>query len=148
MDNIQLNKLQMPTLKELPQTKEPKLDKGFKFTLLSQLEDENLQEQLTKMINKISEQGDKISKHMDIRDIKIYRQMITDFVAEITVRSHKFTRENILDRRGRHRVYGIVRTVNGKLDELAAELIKSEKDQIEILGRIGEIQGLLLDMLT
>ncbi|OON93833.1 MAG: hypothetical protein ATN31_05150 [Candidatus Epulonipiscioides saccharophilum] len=148
MDNIKLNQLQMPTLKELPQTTEPKIDKGFKFTLISQLDDQNLQEELTKMVNKISDQGSKISKHMDIRDIRLYRQMITEFIGEITVRSHKFTRENVLDRRGRHRVYGIVRTINNKLDQLAEELIKSEKNQLEVLERIGEIQGLLLDMLT
>ncbi|ONI45878.1 hypothetical protein AN641_02950 [Candidatus Epulonipiscioides gigas] len=148
MDNIQLNKLQMPTLKELPQNKDIQSDKGFKFTLISQLNDENLQEELTKMINKISEQGSKISKHMDIRDIKVYRQMITEFISEVTTRSHKFSRENVLDKRGRHRVYGIVRTVNEKLDALAAELMRTEKNQIEILEKIGEIQGLLLDIVT
>ena len=35
-----------------------------------------------------------------------------------------------------------------KLDELAQELIKDEKDHIAILGKIDEIRGLLLDILT
>ncbi len=34
------------------------------------------------------------------------------------------------------------------LDELAQELVKDEKDHISILNRIGEIRGLLLDILT
>ena len=67
---------------------------------------------------------------------------------EIVNRSHKFSRENFLDRRGRHRVYGIVRLVDGKLDELAQELMKEEKDEIEILAKVGEIRGLLLDIFT
>ena len=37
--------------------------------------------------------------------------------------------------------------VDGKL-ELAQELVKDEKDHITILSKIGEIQGLLLDILT
>ena len=60
----------------------------------------------------------------------------------------KFSRENFLDRRGRHRVYGIIRLIDSNLDELASELVEDEKDHLSILARIGEIRGLLLDILT
>ena len=50
--------------------------------------------------------------------------------------------------RGRHRVYGIIRLIDENLDELAQELVEDEKNQIDILSRIGEIEGLLLDILT
>ena len=32
------------------------------------------------------------------------------------------------------------------LDDLAQELVKEEKDHIAVLGKIGEIRGLLLDV--
>lgn len=67
---------------------------------------------------------------------------------EVVFRSHKFSRENFLDRKGRHRVYGLVRLIDANLDELAQELVKDEKDHIKILSVIGEIRGLLLDILT
>ena len=38
--------------------------------------------------------------------------------------------------------------VDGKLDELAQELMKEEKDEIAILAKVGEIRGLLLDIFT
>jgi uncharacterized protein YaaR (DUF327 family) len=75
-----------------------------------------------------------------------YRTLIKEFMNEIVNRSHKFTRENFLDRRGRHRVYGIIRLVDEKLDELAQELVKEEKDSISILAKVDEIRGLLLDI--
>lgn len=53
-----------------------------------------------------------------------------------------------MDRRGRHRVYGIIRLVDEKLDELAQELVKDEHDKISILAKVGEIRGLLLDIFT
>ena len=93
-------------------------------------------------------QGDKITKRMDVKDMRRYRALIKDFMNEIVNRSHKFSRENFLDRRGRHRVYGIVRLVDEKLDELAQELMKEEKDKIAILAKVGEIRGLLLDIFT
>ena len=91
-------------------------------------------------------QGKKISKKMDIRDMKRYRALIKEFLNEVVNRSHKFSRENFLDRRGRHRVYGIIRLVDETLDQLAEELVKEEKDHLAILGKIGEIRGLLLDI--
>jgi len=63
-------------------------------------------------------------------------------------RSHSFSRENFLDRRGRHRVYGIVRLVDEALDDLAKELVKEEKDNLTILAKIGDIRGLILDIFT
>ena len=71
-----------------------------------------------------------------------------EFMNEIVNRSHQFSRENFLDRRGRHRVYGIIRMVDQTLDELAQELVKDEKDNLAILAKIGEIRGLLLDIFT
>lgn len=120
----------------------------FKFTLMSSLEEAGLQERLTLMMEDITMQGKKLGKHMDVRDMKHYRKLIQEFMNEIVNRSHKFSRENFLDRRGRHRVYGMIKRVNAALDELAQELMKEEKDHLSILGKIDEIRGLLLDILT
>ncbi len=123
-------------------------DDSFKFTLASAIDDAQLKEKLTGLMEEITEQGKKISQHMDVRDMKKYRSLVKDFMNEVVNRSHKFSRENFLDRRGRHRVYGIVKLVDKNLDELAEELVKEEKDHIAILGKVDEIRGLLLDIST
>ena len=107
-----------------------------------------IQEAAEQRMEEITEQGKKISQHMDVRDMKKYRSLVKDFMNEVVNRSHKFSRENFLDRRGRHRVYGIVKLVDKNLDELAEELVKEEKDHIAILGKVDEIRGLLLDIST
>ena len=100
------------------------------------------------MMGEISEQGKKIAKKKDVRDMKKYRGLIKEFMNEIVNRSHTFERENFLDRKGRHRVYGIIRLIDQNLDELAKELVKEEQDNIAILAKIGEIEGLILDIFT
>ncbi len=107
---------------EVNQTKPT--DDGFKFTLASAIDDAELKEKLSGLMDEITEQGKKISEHMDIRDMKKYRSLVKDFMNEVVNRSHKFSRENFLDRRGRHRVYGLVKLVDKNLDELAGELVK------------------------
>lgn len=120
----------------------------FKFTLMSSIEEAGLSERLSVMMQEITMQGEKLGKHMDVRDMKHYRRLIQEFMNEIVNRSHKFSRENFLDRRGRHRVYGMIKRVNVVLDELAGELIKEEKDTLAILSKVDEIRGLLLDIIA
>ncbi len=123
-------------------------DGSFKFTLVSSIEEAALSERLNSLMGEITEQGEKLKKRRDIRDMRKYRQLVKDFMNEIVNRSHKFSRENFLDRRGRHRVYGMIRLVDEKLDQIAGELIKDEKDVMLILNSIDEIRGLLLDLFT
>lgn len=123
-------------------------DGAFKFTLVSHVEEQELQARLTGLMEQITMQGDKLAKKRDVRDMKRYRGLIKEFMNEIINRSHSFSRENFLDRKGRHRVYGIIRLVDENLDELAQELMKDEQDHLAILAKIGEIRGLLLDILT
>jgi len=123
-------------------------DQSFKFALASNIAEHELQTRLTMMMEEITMQGKKVGKRMDIREMKKYRMLIKDFMNEIVTHSHEFSRENYLDRRGRHRVYGIIRRVDDLLDELAQELVKDEQDNIAILNRIDEIRGLLLDIFT
>lgn len=120
----------------------------FKFTLMSSIEEDGLAARLQVMMEEITMQGKKLGKHMDVRDMKHYRKLIKEFMNEIVNRSHKFSRENFLDRRGRHRVYGMIKRMDEVLDELAGELIKDEKDAIAILDKVDEIRGLLLDIIT
>ena len=145
--DIKVNQIQqsMP-VEQTQQVQET--DGSFKFTLVSRIEEQDLQNALTQMMEEITRQGDKLAKHRDIKDMRRYRTLVKDFLNEIVNRSHAFSRENFLDRKGRHRVYGIIRLVDQNLDELAQELVKDEQDNLAILSKIGEIRGLLLDIFT
>lgn len=123
-------------------------DGSFKFVLVSNIEEKDLQNKLGSLMDEITAQGERIAKHMDVTDMKKYRSLVKEFMNEVVTHSHEFSRENFLDRRGRHRVYGIVRLVDKNLDDLARELVKDEKDNLTILNKVGEIQGLLLDIVA
>ena len=130
--DFKVNEIQQPVPVQQTQTAQP-TDDTFQFMLASNIEEAGLAERLNLM-------------RMDVTDIKKYRALIKVFINSIVNRSHKFSRENFLDRRGRHRVYGIIRLVDEKLDELAQELVKEECDKIAILAKVDEIRGLLLDI--
>ena len=144
---IKVNQIVQSTPIEQTQASTP-TDGSFKFTLASHIGEAELQERLSVLMQEITSEGEKIAKRKDVKDMKHYRSLVKEFLNEIVTRSHSFSRENFLDRRGRHRVYGIIRLVDENLDQLAQELMKDEKDNIAILNKIGEIRGLLLDIFT
>ncbi len=145
--DIKVNQVAQTAPVEQPQSTQP-TDGSFKFTLASHIEEADLQARLNGLMEQITMEGDKLSKKRDIKDMKHYRRLVKEFLNEVVTRSHSFSRENFLDRRGRHRVYGIIRLVDENLDKLAQELMKDEKDNLAILNTIGEIRGLLLDIFT
>ena len=145
--DIKVNQINKPVTAESVQTPQP-TDRSFKFTLASHIEEAELQSKLQGLMGQIVEEGQKLAKRRDVKDMKHYRGLVKDFLNEVVTHSHSFSRENFLDRRGRHRVYGIIRLVDENLDQLAQELMKDEKDNLAILEKIGEIEGLLLDIFT
>ena len=146
MDNFKVNDIQDALTSPIDNKQQVQQSENFKFTLISRIAESELQEKLSAMMGQIVEQGNSIKKRRNIRDMRRYRELIKSFLNEVVNRSHEFTRENFLDRRGRHRVYGIIRLVDETMDKLAAELIADEQDGIEILRLVDEIQGLLLDI--
>ncbi len=96
--------------------------------------------------DKIQSQGKKLEKKADIRDLKIYKQLISEFLDGAVTHSHSFTKKSFLDRRGRHRVYAIIKKINESLIELTNEVLKSQQDNISILKKLDDIRGLILDL--
>lgn len=143
--DIKVNQVNQPAPVEQPREMQP-TDGTFKFMLASHIEEAELQAKLQTLMEEITMQGNKLSKRRDVKDMKHYRGLVKEFLNEVVTHSHSFSRENFLDRRGRHRVYGIIRLVDENLDQLAQELMKDEKDNLAILNKIGEIEGLLLDI--
>jgi len=127
-------------------TKEKPQQADFSFAL-DKVGDEHMVKRLSGLIDEITQQGKLLSEHMDLGELKRYRGMVQEFINEVVGNSHEFSRENFLDRRGRHRVFGLVKLVNKNLDDLAQELLKSEKDNLKILEKVDEVRGLLLDIL-
>lgn len=113
---------------------------------LRRTEEQDLETRLNKLMSDIERQGENLAKTMDIKELKNYKKMISEFMDEVVNNALKFSKHSHFDRRGRHKVYALVKKVNAKIEELSREFLKEEKDNIKILESIGSIKGMLLDM--
>ena len=102
---------------------------------------------LKDMKKAIDEQGERLADRVDVRELEKYRRLIREFLDEIVSNGYTFSREDAYASRGRHRYIATVKIVDEKLDELGKEVMKEQADKIEILGKIDDIRGLLLDLM-
>ena len=116
-------------------------------THLQRQEAQNLDEALKQMAQDIIKQGERLTEKVDIAELRAYKKMISEFLDEAVRGFAKFSKESHMDRRGRHRIYSIIKKVNSNLEELTQEILKSEKDHLKILARVEDIRGLILDIL-
>ena len=111
------------------------------------IKSENVKEELENIFGKITEQADKIGEKMYLKDILEYKKLVKEFLHVATQNSHQFQNQNFLDRRGRHRNYSIVKTVDRELDTLTREFINGQIDHMGVLKKIDDIRGMLLDIM-
>ncbi len=113
---------------------------------LTRVEGRNFEERIKEIVGKIIEQGDKLAGKVDIRELKAYKNLISEFLDEVVANSHKFSKQNFLDRRGRYKVYAVIKQINEEVDLLTKEVLSGEKDNIKILQKLDDIRGLVLDI--
>jgi len=102
---------------------------------------------LHKMREEIDEQGERLGERADVKEFEKYRRLIREFLDEIVSNGYTFYREDAYASRGRHRYIATVNVVNAKLDELGKAVLSEHADKIDMVHKIDDIRGLLLDMM-
>ncbi|MGO4269399.1 YaaR family protein [Paenibacillus sp. TAF58] len=118
------------------------------FSDIMQQQDEKFtQEQLSKMVQQITLQGDRLSRAMTVRELLQYKLLIKQFLEETARRGVNLRDTKGWDRRGRSKRYKLLEEIDLELLSLADELLENEQGRIEILQKIGEIRGMLINLL-
>lgn len=95
----------------------------------------------------ITRQGEIVSQKVDLAEFQKYRELITELINQAASGAFAFHKIDKFDARGRHKVFALIRIVNKKLDELAAEILKQESDNIKMLNLVDDIRGMLVDLM-
>lgn len=114
---------------------------------LEKAEENSYEQRLKELLNEIANQGEKLGKKVDVRELMIYKKLITEFLDMVLGKSMKFSKQSLLDRRGRHKVFALIKKIDSDLELLTKDVMDGEKDNIRILQRMDDIRGLILDLL-
>ena len=100
------------------------------------------QETLVAFLAEIDEQGKRLAKSPIRAEIERYRALVGKFVKEAMAQMTELDRRT--DRRNRSFV--LIKEIDKKLAELTELLLSGQAKQIDILGKLSEIQGMLVDL--
>lgn len=114
---------------------------------ISGIDQNNVLDKLNAMSGNITRQGEVVARRCDMLELKRYRELIVEYMNEAVSFCFEFKKQSTLDARGRHRMYALIKRINKRLEELTAELLKGEADNIAVMNAIDEIRGMLLDLL-
>ncbi|MCP3033574.1 YaaR family protein [Halobacillus sp. A1] len=119
------------------------------FDSMVQSQSRQLQEaQLNQLMKSISAQGEKVARFRSFRDLAKYKRLIKDFLEESVKYGLNVKQTHSFDLDGRSRKLTIVEAVDERLAELTEAVMDQEKQSIDLLGIIGEIKGLLINLYT
>lgn len=115
---------------------------------------ENLDVAPEKALDEIHDIGEKLKKNPTLALVKEYRQAVGTFVRYVIRKGLLLEKKKLKGfkvlklRPGEQPELTVVRIVDKKLNELAHQVLKNQKEQMEILKRIDEIHGILVDLVT
>lgn len=144
---MKINPGYRPLKSEMPNAdaeRRPVQQRTFNDIFQQQGEQKTLDE-LNRQIKDIQQQGDRLAKSMTVRELAIYRNMVKRFLEETARRGVVLKETKGWDRRGRGKRYKLLEEIDAALLNLADDLLESEQGRIDLLGRVGEIRGLLIN---
>jgi len=108
--------------------------------------DEDYRERLGKLLDKITEEGDKLSQNPTYSELRNYRNLVRDFIGEAVNRCYLMESKMGWDNRGRQKMYSTIKKVDLELAALTEDVRVGQERQLSIMERLGAIKGMLLDM--
>lgn len=105
-------------------------------------------ERLTKRMQEIEAQGKVLADTQSIEHLRKYKKLVKDFMDDAIKNGLQLEERRGFSQRGSAKVYKLVKEVDQKLVELTNAVLDKEERGISLLGMIGEIQGMLINIYT
>jgi uncharacterized protein YaaR (DUF327 family) len=104
------------------------------------------QDRVQSLIKDLEQQGTRLSRSRSIKDLMEYKQTIRNFLNEVvqnglSVEDHTSHLPN-----GREKRLKMIKQVDQRLLELSEQVIEKQAPTVDLLQKIGEIKGLLVNL--
>ena len=105
-------------------------------------------EQLTRLLGDITAAGDRLARSRNMREFTKFKGLVKRFLQEAVDQGMDLKQSHTWNRFGEGKRLKIVETVDSELLVLMEDLLDQEKSSIDLLAKIGEIKGMLINLYT
>lgn len=113
---------------------------------LADFDRELVREKFDRLMEIVDEQGKKLKQTLDKKDLYEYKRRVRDLLGLIQKEFARTKQSFSWDNSGNVRTYKIIEKVDKNLDLLHNFFLEEQKDVLQIVSKIDEIRGLLLDL--
>ena len=118
------------------------LDFGQSLNQAQKLQAQELQEFLVRL----EEKGQRLAESFSLRDLADFRDLVKSFLRSTFGASRRVQEESFWDFRGRPKILARISHIDKALEELGQKVLDSQAKPLEILEKIDEIKGLIIDL--
>ena len=104
--------------------------------------------ELQNFLDKLSAQGQKLAQSLSLHDLKDFRDLVKTFLRSTFGQSRKLQEDTSWDFQGRPKVMARISKVDHALDELGKQFLEDQAKPLEVLTKIDEIRGLIVDLMA
>lgn len=107
---------------------------------------EKVHARLNELMTKIDDQGKVLSEKRTVDELRKYKELVKEFMEDAVQYGLSLEERRGFNRRGRTKIYKIVKEVDRKLLDLTDAVLQQQKSGLDILQMVGEIKGLLVNI--
>ena len=127
-------------------SKTENLEKSSFQEKLEAVNEENIRERLDSLLDYVDQYGEKLKETMDKKDLQAYKEQVKEFLQIIQEEFARTKQSFSWDNQGNLKTYMIIEKINHEMEILQEEFIQDQADVLEVVRKIDEIRGLLLDL--
>lgn len=98
------------------------------------------------LLDDVFESGDNLKRRSDVESLRTYKEAVRRFLSVVVKRGLEVEQRQSGAGVLKKKRYALVRVIDEKLERLAAAMVSNQRNQIDLLSRIDEINGLLVDL--
>jgi uncharacterized protein YaaR (DUF327 family) len=120
---------------------------GVRFHEVVQKQEHKMQMgQLQQLLEQIDAAGSRLARSRSFKDMAKFKTLVRQFVKEAVEFGMDLKQSHSWNQYGEGRSLKVVETIDDRLVELAEELRAKKEQPLDLLGKIGEIKGLLINL--
>lgn len=104
------------------------------------------QERLETLFNELEQHGSHLSRSRSLKDLIAYKQTIQSFLKEVAQNSVAIEEHTGSYPNGREKRLKMIKQVDQQLLELSDLVLEKQASSIDLLDKMGEIKGLLVNL--
>lgn len=101
---------------------------------------------LAAAIEEVDEYARRLRESPILENLLRYKRKVREILLYLVEHSYGIQESTVYDPHGRRRLLVLVESIDQKLEELTRDFLNKQSNSLDLMGRLDEIRGLLLDL--